>query len=69
MALTHNSGYALRFEESTKLQERGGIGGRFTAEVELDEVPQRGAVGHRIFYAFVTQTEPLLNEVQAQHAF
>lgn len=54
-------------QQSSELQQRGGIGHRLTRQVDAHEVAQRLAVVQRVLQRFVGQAVPLLQAVHAQH--
>jgi len=60
-------GQAVCFQQVAKFKQRGGIRYRFAAQIETEKTPKRLTVIDGIFQRLVGQTEPLLQEVQAQH--
>ena len=55
-------------KQTAKLQHRGGVGHRLSPQINPHEAAQAGAVVQRFFADQVGQVEPVLDEVNAQHA-
>jgi hypothetical protein len=55
-------------EQTAELQHRGGVGHRLAPQVDAHEAAQAGAVVQRFLAGLVGQVEPMLDEVDAQHA-
>lgn len=55
-------------EQAAKPQHGGGIGHRLTTQVNTDEAAQAGTVVQGLFARQIGQVEPVLQEVDAQHA-
>jgi hypothetical protein len=55
-------------QQAPELQQRGAVGHPLTPQVNPHEAPQRHAVEQRFLASFVSQIEPVLHEVHAQHA-
>jgi hypothetical protein len=55
-------------EQPAELEHRGGVWYRLAPEVDAHEAAQAGAVVQRFFAGLVGQVEPVLDEVDAQHA-
>ena len=60
-------GQALGLQQAAKFEQRRGVRYRFAAQIKAQKAPKRLAVIDGIFQRLVGQTEPLLQEVQAQH--
>ena len=58
----------MRFEEMTKLQQRGGIGHALGLEIDAGETLQGLTVVKGVFQRFIGQPIPLLKEIDAQQA-
>jgi Reverse transcriptase (RNA-dependent DNA polymerase) len=55
-------------EQVAELQDGGGVGHRLAAEVDADECTQCRRVVQGFFAGHVSQVEPVLQQVNAQHA-
>lgn len=60
-------GPLVLLEQSAELQQRRRIGRVLAAQVDADESADRLAVVHRVFDAFIGETEALLRDVHAKH--
>ena len=66
-ALEQLLGELVRFEQAAELEQRGGVGHGLAGEVNADELAERLAVVDGVFHGFVSQAEPELQAVHAQH--
>jgi hypothetical protein len=58
----------LLIEQAAELEHRGGVGHGLTAQIDAHEAAQAGTVVQRLLTSQVSQVEPVLDEVDAQHA-
>ena len=62
-------GQMVLFQQAAKLEQGGGIGRRLPRQVDANEAPDGLAVVDGVFDPFIGQSEALLGNIHAQHAF
>jgi len=55
------------FEKMTEVQQGGGIGHAFGAQIKAGKIPQGLAVVERVFEGFIGKAIPLLEKIDPQH--
>ena len=55
-------------EKAAKLEQGGGVGHRLAPQIDAHEAAQAGAVVQGLLAGQIGQVEPVLDEVDAQHA-
>lgn len=65
--LENGLGQAIRFQQMAKLEQDGGIGHRFAYQIPAQKAPKRLAIVDGIFQGLISQTKPLLQEIETQH--